>query len=277
MTVNCIIICPRKNRGRLSGLSDGLNYAQKNRSIHNSPKEEYRCIERNKEGLCYEFTKLYEPDPNGLNTGVGAEFDLCWKFIPPGVYDNVTATLPADFDWANLKFITTNQTEISYTAPATGSTVELNLPGGSEGTEYSLHAVYNDGGVWKQIGRMQVMSRSLKTFNVVIVPVETGISVEKATIEANLNKIYEKYGIRWTVNVDTEFASKNTTDIENIVGDIYQLIAGDNFLSVYSSQQLILHRLYKKQTGYNNENPIVFLFTKRISSKLFCPAIIFGS
>jgi hypothetical protein len=182
------------------------------------------------------------------------------------VADNVTATLPsplpAGFWYKNLKFITTNQTEISYTVPGASNTIELSLPGGSDGTEYSLHAVYNTTSGWKQIGRVDVMSRSLKTFNVVIVPVDPAVgTVETAKVQDGLNGIYSQYGIKWTVEVDTAFANQNSGEIYRNIKD-YQLIAGDKFLSEYSSQQIALHNLYKQQDGYDDKKPVVFLFTK---------------
>jgi hypothetical protein len=216
---------------------------------------------------------MYEYEPYKVTKAGGGSYPLCWKFIPPGNSDKVLARLPASlptpFYFKNLKFVTTNQTEISYDSTATASGITLTLPGGDDGTDYSLHAVYNTPKGWKQVGRVDVMTRSLKTFNVVIVPVEADISVDKTNIETNLNNIYSKYGIRWTVDVNTKFAAENKTGIENIVGTNYQLFAGDAFLSVYSLQQKELNSLFKQYasgvTKYDNKT--VYLFALKNSPK----------
>lgn len=234
-----------------------------------SPNAKYAFDRANKTGLCLEFFKMYDQDSYAVTKAGGGNYPLCWKFIPPDNSDKLMArlpaTLPSGFDWAKLKFITTNQTEISYTVPGAGKTIELSLPGGSDGTEYSLHAVYDCGnGNWKQIGRVDVMSRSLKNFNVVIVPVDPAVgTIEAATIQTNLNKIYEKYVISWTVKVDNNFKNRADT-IKFTIGDSYQLIAGDAFLSVYSEQQKALNSLYFNYAAdsgiYDNKAVYMFMF-----------------
>jgi hypothetical protein len=175
------------------------------------------------------------------------------------------ASLPTGFHYKDLKFVTTNQTEISYDSTTKASGITLTLPGGDDGTDYSLHAVYDSGNShWKQVGRVDVMTRSLKTFNVVIVPVDPAVApVEAATIQSGLNRIYQKYGISWTVEVDNNFKNKADT-IKYTIGDSYQLIAGDAFMSVYSEQQKALNSLYYNYAAdsgiYDNKTVYMFMF-----------------
>jgi hypothetical protein len=192
---------------------------------------------------------MYEYEPYKVTKAGGGSYPLCWKFIPPGNSDKVLARLPASlptgFHYKDLKFVTTNQTEISYDSIAAQSgSITLTLPGGDDGTDYSLHAVYNTPKGWKQVGRVDVMTRSLKTFNVVIVPLEADIPENEITqIQTNLNAIYSPYGISWTVTVDNEF-NNNVNEIQAIVPN-YQLTAGDAFLSNYSIRQKSLNTYYK--------------------------------
>jgi hypothetical protein len=209
---------------------------------------------------------MYEYVPYKVTQKGGGSYPLCWKFIPPGNSDKVLArlpsSLPSGFHFKNLKFVTTNQTEISYDSTATANGITLTLPGGDDGTDYSLHAVNDSGnGHWKQIGRVDVMTRSLKTFNVVIVPVEADIPENEITqIQTNLNAIYSPYGISWTVTVDNEF-NNNVNEIQAIIPN-YQLSVGDAFLREYSPHQVLLQSLYKEQVEYNNEKSVVFIFRK---------------
>ncbi|HQN92923.1 MAG TPA: M23 family metallopeptidase [Prolixibacteraceae bacterium] len=224
----------------------------------------------NGQGLCYEYTKQYDPDPMGIsNDNDGEKFSLCWKFIPPNNSDAVTATLPQGIDRTKLKFITSNLTEITFDAAASGNTVQLTLPGGDAGSQYSLHAVYQaDDDRWKQVGRMDVISFPTNTLNVKIIPLGAPpADIDQAELAGSLNGIYNRYGINWTLTVDNEFNKSNelggkATEIQEIIPN-YQLTRGDAFFSEYSSQQNDLNALYKsyltEKGSYNNETVYLFV------------------
>ncbi len=200
------------------------------------------------------------------NDNDGEKFSLCWKFIPPNNSDAVTAILPTGIDRTKLKFITSNQTEISFNAAASGNTVQLTLPGGTAGSQYSLHAVYDDG-IWKQVGRMDVISYPTNTMNLKIIPLgDPSANIEQAKLADSLNAIYNRYGINWTLTVDNGFNKSNSEggkaeQIQEIIPN-YQLTAGDKFFSEYSQQQNDLNALYKsyaENSNYNNETVYLFV------------------
>jgi len=222
----------------------------------------------NEKGLCYEYTKAYDPDPMDISSDSdGAKFSLCWKFIPPNNSDAVTAILPTGIDRTKLKFITSNQTEISFNAAASGNTVQLTLPGGTAGSQYSLHAVYDDG-IWKQVGRMDVISYPTNTMNLKIIPLgDPSANIEQAKLADSLNAIYNRYGINWTLTVDNGFNKSNSeggkaNEILDIIPN-YQLTRGDAFFSEYSSPRNDLNALYKsyltEKGSYNNETVYLFV------------------
>ena len=114
---------------------------------------------------------------------------------------------------------------------------------------------------WIQIGRIDVLSRELKSYTVDVVPIDQTLSEGDATsIQTELNTLYNQYGINWTVQLESKFASENKAAIEEIVGPDYQLTAGDEFLREYTAEQIGIHSLYKKYTGYDNHDPVVFLY-----------------
>jgi hypothetical protein len=137
---------------------------------------------------------------------------------------------------------------------------------------YAIHAVVNVGTKevpdWQQAGRLDVFTRTPKTYSVTLVPM--GGTVPDATaVKTALDGIWNPYGISWTVNVETAFYNKSATDeaskarvtlINGIVGT--GLEAGDKWPSEYSPQQKainIAYRDYALATNYSKETMYVFV------------------
>ena len=75
--------------------------------------------------------------------------------------------------------------------------------------EYSILAVVKtvvDGeDTWKLAGRLDILAREHKTYNVTMVPLASGHSINKEEVRDSLNSTWNKYGISWEVDVDNAF------------------------------------------------------------------------
>jgi len=115
---------------------------------------------------------------------------------------------------------------------------------------------------------MDIITYNPQTLNVKIIPLGVSITdIDQNELAGRLNGIYNRYGINWTLTVDNEFNKSNelggkATEIQQIIPN-YQLIAGDEFFSEYSSPQNDLNALYKsyltEKGSYNNETVYLFV------------------
>jgi hypothetical protein len=202
------------------------------------------------------------------------DYPLRWKFMPTGSgTDKVIAKMPTGIvqNKETLKFIvTSNSTEIDYTPGTAGSDITLNLMPATADAVYAIHAVVKVGDKWQQAGRLDVFSRTPKTYSVTLVTMGGNVPVA-STIETELNKIWKPYGITWTVDVETAFYNKSAADdaskarvtlINGIVGEKIET-DDDAFLSEYTQKQLAVNRAYRDyvvaKEKYSKEEMYVFV------------------
>jgi hypothetical protein len=201
------------------------------------------------------------------------DYPLRWKFMTTGSgMDKVVAKMPAGIEQnkETLKFVvTSNNTEVDYTPGAAGSDIVLNLMPATADAVYSVHAVVNTGTAttphWQQAGRFDVFTRTAKNYSVTLVPMGGSVP-SKTDVKTALDAIWSRYGITWTVNVDDQFyTSDRATTIDGIINKIgtNKIMAGDQFLSEYSQQQLEINLFYKNYAvginQYSKETMYLFV------------------
>jgi hypothetical protein len=100
-----------------------------------------------------------------------------------GTTDRVKVSIPTgiEINKEKLKFIISqNNTELIYVPPVGSRDIELTLMPPTSAGEYSILAVVNaakDGKTWQLAGRLDVLSRTPKTYSVTLVPLLMGIAI----------------------------------------------------------------------------------------------------
>ncbi|NLU40560.1 MAG: hypothetical protein GXX78_16905, partial [Bacteroidales bacterium] len=139
--------------------------------------------------------------------------------------------------------------------------------------EYSILAVVKtvvDGeDTWKLAGRLDILAREHKTYNVTMVPLASGHSINKEEVRDSLNSTWNKYGISWDVDVDNEFyVSATGDDGTKRKENINEILNGDwnkedKWLSEYKPEQIAINRSYNtyasNKKAYSNETMYVFI------------------
>ena len=226
--------------------------------------------------FAYNNNNIYSSHYNRLEDSGG--YKLRWKFMQAGgTTDRVKVNIPDGIirNTDNLKFIITqNNTELAY-AENSPDDIELTLMPPPTAGEYSILAVVKtvvEGeDTWKLAGRLDILAREHKTYNVTLVPLASGHSINKEEVRDSLNSTWNKYGISWEVDVDNAFYVNAADDDYNkqfINGFTEQDWAdawadGDEFFSQYTSVQEDINRRYntyaKGINKYDDTHMYVFI------------------
>ena len=227
--------------------------------------------------FAYNNNNIYSTHYNKLENS--HEYKLRWKFMQAGgTTDRVKVNIPDGIirNTDNLKFIITqNNTELAYAENSPGD-IELTLMPPPTAGEYSILAVVKtvvDGeDTWKLAGRLDILAREHKTYNVTLVSLIADKEINETTesaVQEYLNSTWKKYGISWEVDVDDEFyvdvqgddgAERKQYVNEILDGDWTQ---EDKWLSEYKPVQKAINRSYNtyasNKKAYSNETMYVFI------------------
>ena len=146
----------------------------------------------------YEYVYLIRDKYENING-----YPVACKLIPPGKTDKVSfvVTGPAQNQIDASKIIFRSGTGTDYTA----KDGEISITGGRENDAQDIYALYPVGdGKFKTLGKLKVLSYKELDLNLVLVKVKNN-TIDKNAVENYLNKVYGKYGIRWTVGFDDKF------------------------------------------------------------------------
>jgi hypothetical protein len=189
-----------------------------------------------------------------LGTTVNS-YRVPWKFVPTGSAGKVALTFTeGDPDYAKFSFVTSNG--IVLLPDTSGYTPRLTLPAGEAGSDYHLYALYNGEDGTTQVGRLHVRSEKTDEYPVTIVVVGDVTIPDETTVKAELDAIFAPYAVEWDVKVETAPLTDASWDLD---GD-GRIDSGDEFLSEYSQEQIILHTLYKEKYESEIGRSVVFLF-----------------
>ncbi|WMJ71958.1 hypothetical protein RCC89_02050 [Cytophagaceae bacterium ABcell3] len=124
------------------------------------------------------------------------------KAIVPSAVDYVDFELSGNADPSKLRFVNRE----GFVFEHSGNTITL--AGGPENDAQEVFAMYNDGEEDKLIGALLLASYPVVTKKVVLVPVKSDYDFDKnlQDIEAKVNEVFGKVGMRYTVELDNSFA-----------------------------------------------------------------------
>ncbi|MFA9390118.1 MAG: hypothetical protein ACERKD_09940 [Prolixibacteraceae bacterium] len=166
--------------------------------------------------------------------------------------------IPDAIEKTRLSFVTS--TDLSLPLQTNGTQNYLNIIAGEANTSYQVYAIYEDSiGNKGLYGQLDIRTESLKTRQVVLVPVSTSITPDSTAIQKALNEIYTQYGLTWQVSVDTSLQSTPVSDWALDNNEAVNL--GDKFLSEYSPEQVNINRLVKDLTGYDGKTAYLILMS----------------
>ncbi len=176
--------------------------------------------------------------PDGALYPNNNSYFICWKLLERGAAsEKVVAQLPATLSEeqkGRLIFITSSG--LTLTPQITGNTATLDLPPANGDESYHLHVLLPDDGKNKHLGRLDVVTRSRKTYNAVLV--NLGGTADLQTMKDGLSKIYSRYGINWNLTEDTEFKTKAD-----------QALLAPNFKRRFQRGRPVHERLQEEPTG----------------------------
>jgi len=152
-------------------------------------------------------------DPNSNFDGckyekIGANYWVKWKYIPPGKTDKVTAELlikkEAKIDPAKVVFKTKAGKVFESTYNATTHTFTITLLGGEDKDGQELYAMHPDtqSGSWWNLGKLDIMSYAPVERKMVLVKTSANDNSDAATVQTELNRIYNPVGISWNVSFE---------------------------------------------------------------------------
>lgn len=186
-----------------------------------------------------------------------------WKLLASGeTPEKVVANLPAGLseeEKGKLIFITSHG--ITLTPQLTGNTATLDLAPANGDENYSVHVLLPvTGSKPKHLGRLDVVTRSRKTYNAVLV--NLGGAADLQTMKDWLDRIYNRYGIDWNLTEDTDFLgdTESQDEITAALGIDYS--ERDALFREYKPEQQALNARYKAYATSkgNYDNKAVYLF-----------------
>jgi len=153
---------------------------------------------------------------------IGEDYWVKWKYIPPGKTDKVTAELliknEAKIDPAKVVFKTKAGKVFESTYNATTHKFTITLLGGEDKDGQELYAIHpaTTPGNWWNLGKLDIMSYTPVERKVVLVKTQANDNTDAATVQTELNRIYNPVGISWSVsseqfiyNTDNIFEGKS--------------------------------------------------------------------
>jgi hypothetical protein len=183
------------------------------------------------------MTEKYEE----LKVVQGEAYKVPFKLIPEGATDVVRVTLthtPADpqrdpalpskaIDPAKVTFISAKGTEYKATIQSgsdnTKTIYELTLPAAKANDGYELFAIHlstapnANGNTHDMIGKLTVISYSVKTPKLILVPVN-GNEINTTEVKEYLDRVYKPIGVNWQVSKSDDFNYNMPTDSLDVVG-----------------------------------------------------------
>jgi hypothetical protein len=201
-----------------------------------------------------EYDKAYENSPYAKEYEIlNDDYYVPWKLIPKGKSDQVSATLAGDFD--PEKVIFKNTTGTVFNASRKGKTFEIDLVAASGAEGYELFAIYQESdSVTKSLGKLKVTSYPLATHKVKIVPMQAS-TIDAGKIREGLDAIYNKYGVRWEVEVLEPFID---TDWDE--GETGLQTSGSGFFSEYTPEMRALNAAFDQVFGFDETSAYLFYF-----------------
>lgn len=130
-------------------------------------------------------------------------YDVAWKSVAVGATDPVQAIIGNNLDKSRIRF---EQATKSITATPSGSNFTLNVQASSDGEVEGLLALYTPADATQKeqvLGQLNIATYSEIHKTLVVVPVNNNSLSSVGTkeqLEAQLNKIYGRAVVKWTVN-----------------------------------------------------------------------------
>jgi len=216
----------------------------------------------------YNKSMLFSKEYESLNN---AEYRVANKLLISNSTDKIIArinNLNRDLVEDSIHFITGKGIELLATK--TGSkTYEITLLSGPAGDAQELYAIYRD---WKaekantnasltsadftySLGKLKIATYEAKQFKVILVPVGSA-QIDKAKVSETLNRVYNKIGVRWTVEKDERPVRLEGWDNGDSRLDIKD--AGKN--NKYSEEMQKLNAYYASTVTIEATTPYLFVF-----------------
>jgi hypothetical protein len=173
---------------------------------------------------------------------LGSTYRVPSKFMEPTATDVMKATISindASVDKTKVLFVTGKG--VKFTSKSLGGNdYEISIVGGPDADAQEVYALYPDGASYISFGKVLVAAYKHKKRSLVLVPVN-GATADESKVSATLNKIYNPYGIEWTVTTDANFAD-NSWDIDGIEG---LQVEGSGSFSSLTGEMAALNAAYK--------------------------------
>src|SRR5450759_1937888 len=203
------------------------------------------------------FTEKYKTMP----MSDGTLYDIPFKLIPTGETDVVLAL-------AKMKDKTLSPDSVvfqsgigtRYAAQHTGTKGEylLTLPSGKDNDGIDVYAIYpRKNGQPDVLGKLTVMSYSMKRPRVVLVPVN-GNDLDAAKVKEELDNVYLPVAVDWQVSTDTSNFSASADSLD---------VTGSGLFSQYTPGMKKLNNAFVAHKKTDFDASAIYLFVLQYSDK----------
>lgn len=181
----------------------------------------------------------------GQANSIKAKFDNKQKGVPDSAIVFVCKTKSETVVLESTYDKTTNE----YTIEIYGDEAEHSL---------DVFAMYINGGECQTLGRARIMTMPRQTQELVLVPVlREANTVDGASIEKQLNAIYQPLGVTYKVTVDEKFGDDGSESFEFLNDGL--AVEGSGFMSTFTSEMKTLKRLYSAEREVKEGTAYIFV------------------
>ncbi len=185
-----------------------------------------------------------------------------WKSVMAQKYDMIDLSyqLQGGLTPDSILFITGTGTV--YKTQGTGSVRQLYVIGGKHGDVQELFACYKHKDTLVNIAKINIVSYKQEQKKVTLVPLGN-VSLDKATIQKNLNDIYKQSVASWEVDIAPAITVADTLWDKDGNG---RLNTGSNLFDRYSKELIAINKYVRAQTYYKSDQYYLIVTDKQTDS-----------
>ena len=214
-------------------------------------KTRYAFDIRNKD---YAKSSIFSEKYKTIPMADGSLYDIPFKLIPSGETDIVMAEVTLiDKSISADSIVFQSSTGTRYTSERSGKKGQylLTLPSGKNNDGLEIYALYPlPNNKYDVLGKLMVMSYSIKRPKVVLVPVN-GNTLDAVKVKAELDKVYLPVAIDWQVSTDDSKFSASAGNLD---------VTGSGLFSQYTPGMKKLNNAFIVHKGGKYDPSVLYLF-----------------
>lgn len=198
------------------------------------------------------------------NLTIGSKEPVDWKSVMAQKYDVIDLKYQVSGGLKEDSILFRTGTGTVYKPQGSGTNRQLYVIGGKHGDVQELFACYRyskDSMV--NIAKLNVVSYRQEQHKVVFVPLGTGVTIDKAQLQKDLNAVYKQAVANWEVEVAPAITVADTLWDKDGNG---RFNVGSDIFSRYSNEMKAVNRYVRAQSYYSKEKYYLVVTAKPTDS-----------